>query len=152
MCGHFSFQEIQGPPSAVEEVLLSIMNGAVYYLPGFVCANCCSAQLQTLLRILGRMFTWWRGWKFWHYWHEIMKCLQTFAMPHMFWEYDGNGVPSRLRDGEFLPFIEADQILLVWVARSQSDLFSSSSPPWSASAPVSFYRKGSLYPVKWERS
>ena len=42
-----------------------------------------------------------------------MNYLQTFAMPYMFWEYDENGVPSRLRDGEFLPFIEADQIPLV---------------------------------------
>ena len=66
------------------------------------------------------------------------ELFATFAMPHMFWEYDENGVPSRLRDGEFLPFIEADQIPLVRVARSQSDLFSTSTPPWSASAPVSF--------------
>ena len=41
------------------------------------------------------------------------ELFATFAMPHMFWEYDENGVPSRLRDGEFLPFIEADQIPLV---------------------------------------
>ena len=70
-----------------------------------------------------------------------MNYLQTFAMPYMFWEYDENGVPSRLRDGEFLSSIEADQIPLVRVARSQSDLFTTSTPPFSASAPVSFLEK-----------
>ena len=66
------------------------------------------------------------------------ELFANIAMSYIFWEYDENGVPSLLRDGEFLSFIEADQIPLVRVARSQSDLFSTSTPPWSASAPVSF--------------
>ena len=71
-----------------------------------------------------------------------MNYLQTFAMPYMFWEYDENGVPSRLRDGEFLPFIEADQIPLVRVARSQSDLFSTSPHHGLPLRPSPFREKG----------
>ena len=71
----------------------------------------------------------------------FQKYLQTFAMSSIFWKYDENGAPSLLRDGEFLSFVEEEQLPLVRVARSQSDLFTTSTPPFSASAPVSFLEK-----------